>query len=152
MSTWFIMAKNPDYLKAVAAFEISMLIGLEAGLTASETSNCQMGLTTPTWESLWSRWLSHMICLLPRDSGSWGQDAHRQHCCFSYEVPSSGSHPGLVLAYGLPTVLSSHRNACRMTWHHLTSTAAGGSPQFSKNFHCGGPKLSDVINFVSPEL
>lgn len=62
MAVLFTRAKNlSDYQKAVTVFETSKLIQLKVGLTALETSNCQMVLLMPTWESVWFVWLTQII-------------------------------------------------------------------------------------------
>lgn len=62
MVVLFTRAKNlSDYQKAMTVFETSELIQLKVGLTAPETSNCQMVLLMPTWESVWFVWLTQII-------------------------------------------------------------------------------------------
>jgi len=45
----------------MAVFETSKLIQLKVGLTGPETSNCQMVLLMPTWESVLFGWLTYII-------------------------------------------------------------------------------------------
>lgn len=62
MVVLFTRAKNlSDYQKAMTVFETSKLIQLKVALTAPETSNCQMVLLMPTWESVWFVWLTQII-------------------------------------------------------------------------------------------
>lgn len=61
MNVSFTRAKNlSDYQKAMAVFETSKLIQLKVVLTALETSNCQMVLLMPTWESVLFGWLTYI--------------------------------------------------------------------------------------------